>query len=212
MATKHGTTWPTKGDSISEEQYKSLKEYGSNKGVQILKSLKQYDGSPQTIKNAIDDIEKIVKSNPRFEKMTRSVILDISFNMSDDDYAETSGYKITLNANAFRNTDLLEIDYQKSVSEGWFVKGTTHRAIVKHEMGHIYERLMKEKGAPIKAITKMIETDDNNAIKTFLRENVSVYASTRKNEILPEVFSSVYDSNEDNKITLQIYQECNKIK
>lgn len=212
MATKHNTKWPEKGKPISSQEFKELKQYAMSKGVSIEKSIKQFDGDTKTIKNAVDDIHNIMAQNPTINTKGRNITLGIA-NLQDDDYASVKGLNITLNANAYRNVELLESDYQKSVAEKWFVEGTTHRAIVKHEMGHIYAEGISNADImqalqEITGITSRAELDD------YLIENLSEYATNGKSlgEVMPEVFASIYDSSKKNQLALQIKKKCDKIK
>jgi len=212
MATIHGTKWPAPGKPMSLDQYAELKKYAKTKGVDLDSKIKDFDGNPETIKNIIDDMYEVIKENTVLQNTKRNIKINMIDMLDDNDYATTSGLNITLNRNAFRDTRLLEEDYQKSVADKWFMEGTTHRAIIKHELGHIYAE-QKGEDELIKAIMEEFGIKNKSDLSDFAKENLSIYSGKGKSgrEIIPEVFAGIYGSPNKNAVALQIKALCDKI-
>lgn len=209
MATTHGTVWPAYTKPISEKTYKKLESVAQKKNITIDKSFKQYDGDIQIIGGALKSINRIMDDYPEIRQ--NGVTLAVSYDMSDNDYAKTTGNKITINGNAFRNVTLLEQDYQKSESENWFVKGTTYKDIINHEMGHVYANVHSISGMKV---AKSVYNEKNQYIViSKATKDISLYAGRYKNgqEILSETFASVYSDTSENATCLLIKAESDKI-
>ena len=120
--------------------------------------------------------------------------LELASYMDAEDFAETHGRIITLNANTYRDERLLQAEYQKSVDDGWFVKGTDYRAIIHHEFGHVVAEIYK-----IKPLKIACEITGMNAARTieFVKENLSEYAGKGNDggEIIAEVFADMSTDN-----------------
>lgn len=212
MATIHGTEWPAPGKPMTREEYKSLKQYAKSKGVTLTNTIQEFDGKPETIRNIIDDIESVVKDNEILRNTKRNISLSLADMIDDNDYAMTSGLQITINKNAYRDTNILEMDYQKSVKDKWFMEGTTHRSIIMHEMGHIYAN-QKGDEKIIKTIMKEYKIENKSKLSEFAEKNLSTYAGKGQSghEIIGEVFAGVYGSKKKNPVALQIKALCDKI-
>ena len=128
----------------------------------------------------------------------------MSNSLSAEDFAITHGRVITLNANAYRDVNLLQTEYQKLVDEGWFVKGTDYRAIIHHEFGHVVAEMYKINSIKIACeITKLsvIETLD------CIEPELSLYATSYEDggEIIAEVFADMSTSN-PSKFSREFYE------
>ena len=110
--------------------------------------------------------------------------------MHPQDYAETTKRKIKLNAVAYRDVELLEMEYQKDVADGWFVQGTDYRAIIHHEFGHVVANVYK---LDLLKIACEITGLNPREILLYVAKNLSIYAGkcTDGAEIISEVFADM---------------------
>ena len=114
----------------------------------------------------------------------------MSIFLNAQDYAETVGRKIKLNAAAYRDINVLAKEYQKDVADGWFVKGTTWRAIIHHEFGHVVANVYKLDG--LKIACEIMGFNPAQTLQ-FLEKNLSKYAGQKLDggEIISEVFADI---------------------
>ena len=106
--------------------------------------------------------------------------------MNAKDFAITRGKIISLNANAYRDVNLLAREYRRAMETGWFVKDTTWRAIIHHEFGHVVANVYKLDGLKIACeITGLKSTE----LFVWLDDNLSLYAGAFHDggEIISEV-------------------------
>ncbi|MCI7181562.1 MAG: hypothetical protein SOY12_08890 [Schaedlerella sp.] len=95
--------------------------------------------------------------------------------------------------------------------EGWFVKGTDYRSIIRHETGHVVANTYSIDGLEIsKKITGFSSTSE---LMEYLKDNLSTYASEYEDglEIVSECFSGVF-SGLNNEFALKVVDECDRIK
>ena len=131
--------------------------------------------------------------------------------MSEDDFAVTKGHIIHINADAFRNADVLDEEYESLSKEGWFVKGTDYRSIVKHETGHVVANIYGINGMEI---AMDITGNSRKEVMRYISSNLSEYAGAFKDgsEIISEVFSDVFGSDNPSEFSLRFIEECDKIR
>lgn len=192
--------WFPKGEKISVEDFKELREYAKSKGI-LLQGFKTSDVDINLIKKSIDSITQVTDIFPELKgNEKKSLTLLLSDTMKANDFASTDeniGHIIKLNADAFRNSEKLEMEYQKLVNDKWFVQGTDSKAIVKHELGHLYQTVHNISDDEIMKIAmNSAGIDDKKALFSFLDNNLSKYSGSYKDgsEIISEVFSDYFGS------------------
>ena len=184
-------SWPERGTPISKEQYRELAAYARDKGI-ALEGFKRFDGDIDVIKEVIDDADVIAKRFPALKEGRRKLTISLDEYMDSPDFAITNNHIIRLNAAAFRNVECLKREYNKLAEEGWFVKGTDCRSIIRHEMGHVIANIYKINGLSLaKEITGIASTEK---LMEYLQDNLSIYASSYENgeEIISECFSCIF--------------------
>lgn len=201
MSVEHKIKWLKKGTELTSEQKRELVLYAKNKNI-VLTGLNRTDVDIVLIKEVIDDAEKMLKIYPELNSNPKQPFtIKVVNGMLANDFAMTSARKDTnvvrLNANAFRNKEKLAEEYQKLVDEGWFVKGTTYRSIIIHEMGHVYANIHKTDILEI--AKKVLKTNYVSSVFDYLTKNFSEYsyAYADGSEIISEVFSSFYSGSKD---------------
>lgn len=187
--------WNRKGENLNSEQKRELREYAESKGI-VLTGYAKTDVDVSLMKKVMDDADSILQKYPELRgTKEKPFTLKIVNGMEANDFAMTStgndSHVIQLNANAFRDEKKLAEEYQKLVDEGWFVKGTTYRSIIIHEMGHMYANTHKTN---IMKICKEILKTDNIGVIAYVQKNLSSYSSVFADgtEIISEVFSSFF--------------------
>lgn len=209
-ATDGHIKWPEKKKRITEEQYKELSEYAKDKGIS-LEGFRRFDGDIQVIKQAIDDADGIAARFPEIKSGRKRITISLDEHMSTDDFAITKGHIIHINADAFRNADDLAKEYESLSKEGWFVKGTNYRSIIKHETGHVVANIY---GINSLEIAMDITGSSRKEVMRYVSSNLSEYAGAFKDgsEIISEVFSDVFGTDNPSEFSLRFIEECVKIK
>lgn len=138
----------------------------------------------------IETLGMLIKEFPAVSNPRHKLELEMSILLAAQDYAETVGRKIKLNAAAWRDVNLLAIEYQKDASDGWFVKGTSWRAIIHHEFGHVAANVYKLD--PLKIACEITGLKPKELLP-FLGETLSKYAAAFADgrEIISEVFADI---------------------
>jgi len=191
MSTTDKLVWPPfdKSKILSKEEYVQLRELADEHGI-YLSGVKKFDGDLNTIKSAINTLADLQNKFPGVSNEKKRLTLSLSTSMHPNDFAVTNGKIINLNANAYRDINLLQKEYNKLVEDGWFVKGTDYRAIIHHEFGHVVSDAYK-----IDSMKIACDITGKNRIEilTYLQENLSEYSIklTDGSEIIAEVFADV---------------------
>lgn len=197
--------WPEKGEKISTTQFKEVMKYAREKGVR-LSGFKQFDGNIQTVKELVDDVDAIAADFPLIKEGKKPVTILLDESIDSNDFAVTRNHVICINANAFRDTGKLSEEYQKLVDDGWFVKGTDYRSIIRHETGHVIANKYGLDG--LETVKTVAGVTSNDAAICVARKELSEYAAFYSDgtEIISEVFSGAYSSGEKNKFALQVLE------
>ena len=187
--------WNPKGENLNAEQKRELREYAESKGI-VLTGYAKTDVDVSLMKQVMDDASSLLRTYPELSgTKEKPFTLKVVNGMDANDFAMTArgndSHIIQLNANAFRDEKKLAEEYQKLVDDGWFVKGTTYRSIVMHEMGHMYANTHK---TDIMKICKEVLKTDNSGVIAYVQKNLSSYSSVFADgtEIISEVFSSFF--------------------
>lgn len=201
--------WPARGKSISKEEYRELSAHAKRAGINI-EGFKRFDGDIGEIKKMIDDANIIAERFPDIKSGRRKLTISLDEHMDSNDFAITNGHIIRINADVYRNTDVLSHEYDKLEKIGWFVKGTDYRSIIQHETGHVVANTYGIDGLEIAKQITGLKT--NAELMIYLRNNLSIYSAEYLNgqEIISECFASVY-SSEDNNFAWTFVEKCDKI-
>ena len=127
------------------------------------------------------------------KKGKNKLTISLDEHMKADDFAITRGHIIYINADAFRDINILRKEYDKLAREGWFVKGTDYRSIIRHETGHVVANIYGINGMEI---AMDITGNSRKEVMRYISSNLSEYAGAFKDgsEIISEVFSDVFGS------------------
>ncbi|MBO5576212.1 MAG: hypothetical protein J5956_07955 [Ruminococcus sp.] len=102
--SSNSINWLPKGDTISFEEYKNIREYANQNGFS-LQGFKTSDFDVQLVKETIDSAKQVTDVFPELlGNSKRPLTLSLSNSMSNMDLASTDkgiGHIIQLNANAF---------------------------------------------------------------------------------------------------------------
>ena len=204
-----GNTWSRIGSKISEDEYNLLVKHANDKCIRLV-SFQNFDGDVELIHEMIDNANNIIRDFPLLASGKTQLQIHNSFGMDDDDFAQTIGNKIFINNYAYRDRQILEIEYDKLANEGWFVKGTDYNSIIYHEIGHAVTNVYGL--SPMKIAKEVTGLNSNQSVVNFVLNNLSEYSSKdlKGREIISEVFSSVY-SKTNNQFALKYFEECVKI-
>ena len=205
----NGNTWSRIGSKISEDEYNLLVKHANDKCIRLV-SFQNFAGDVELIHEMIDNANNIIRDFPLLASGKTQLQIHNSFGMDDDDFAQTIGNKIFINNYAYRDRQILEIEYDKLANEGWFVKGTDYNSIIYHEIGHAVTNVYGL--SPMKIAKEVTGLNNNQSVVNFVLNNLSEYSSKdlKGREIISEVFSSVY-SKTNNQFALKYFEECVKI-
>ena len=201
---------PPTGKEISEQELDQLKTYALSKGIG-LNGFKKFDGDIKTVYDLIDDADSIASQYPDIKTGKKRLMLELS-TMDSKVFAETQGHVIKLNRDAYRNTERLQEEYKKLLKVKYFPTGTSYRALVKHEVGHVIDNHYDDID-PLEIAKKILKTDSNAVALEKAREKLSTYAGKDVNggEIISEAFATVFDSKNPPSFALKFVSECNRI-
>ena len=202
--------WPKfdRSKVISQEQFEDLRNFANQHGID-LQGFRDFDGQIYAIKDFVVTLSQLRDQFPAVADKRHRLSLAVSYKMDDDDFAMTKGRVITLNGNAFRNIEHLAQEYQKFVDDGWFVQGTSWRAVIHHEFGHVVAHAYHIKSLQIAcSITNKSIRQTLTYLKTCLSEYAFAYEDG--SEIVSEVFSDISRKTQ-NDFSLRFYQEILKI-
>ena len=210
MASAYKAQVARYGMPISDELYKELREYANDHSIRI-SGFRNYIGDIGIVKEGIDDIYEIGQDFPIILDKRHGVILDIDFNMSDDDFATTdSGHVIKLNAGYINDLDRLKKEYAQLAEKGHFVSNSDWHAIFKHETGHVVANLYNidslNIALDITQISKKVELFE------YLKNELSLYSTAYEDgrEIISECFSCYY-SRVNNNFANEFVKRCMEI-
>ncbi|MBO4400785.1 MAG: hypothetical protein J5809_02950 [Selenomonadaceae bacterium] len=210
MGTADKPQWrpKNKNNILKKDEYKKLREFAQANGID-LSGVKNFDGSPDTIREAIQTRIDLRSKFPDVADEKHKLTLGLTSHLRAEDFASTNGRVIELNENAYRDVKLLHDEYQKSVNKGWFVKGTDYRAIIHHEFGHTVADVYKID--PLKIACEITGLSRLRVID-FVKEHLSKYAGEFKNgqEIIAEVFADMTTANPD-EFSLKFYDKVLEI-
>ena len=209
--------WPPRGTPLTEEQILQLHELavcdeGKNNGIRLLR-LKNSDVDFELMKEVISDAKRLATEYPQLTSNPQAPFtIKVDYNVSDDVYAQIRAKDngkniITLNGIAFRNKAVLENDYAKLADKGHFVRGTTYRAIIYHEVGEVLYQKLKISAFGIAAKTLGMETSD---MVLFIEQHISVYASILENDLFSEVFAGAWTGVKNVEL-LTLFREFAKL-
>jgi len=198
--------WLPKGQAISINEYLELKKFAESRMI-ILERFRHFDGQTDLIYDILRNLSEL---RDMFFPPTKQIRLMLDYDMDDLDYAETYG-RISLNGNVFRDRERLAQDYDEGASRGWFVRGTDYRAVIPHEFGHFFHQLHQFN--ILKQVTKILQTNNWDEIRTFLTENLSEYSSSNQNgqEIIAEVFAEIFTKPSPSSFSDIFFTECLRI-
>ena len=192
MANAHKEKVGVFGIPISTQEYREIRAYADAHRI-CISGFRNYVGNIETIKRVIDDINEIGHDFPKILDERAGVVLELDFDMNDDDFATTdSGHVIHLNATFFCNMDRLKAEYAEAVKEGSFVAGTDWRAIGRHEAGHVVANFYHID--PLNTIREILEIKSVARMFSYLRKGLSIYSAAYDDgrEIISESFSGYY--------------------
>lgn len=206
MSAKEKPQWAERDKLkvLSKEEYKKLRELADSKGI-YLSGVKDFDGKFETVKEVIETLADLQSKFPKVVDGKKKLTLEMVDYLKSEDFAETHGRVISLNANAYRDIKLLKSEYQKSVDDKFFVQGTDYRAIIHHEFGHVVADVYK-----IDPMEIACEVTGKGSIATldFARKNLSKYAGKLKDgsEIIAEVFADM-STNSPSEFSRKFYDK-----
>lgn len=207
MSIAHKAQIDQYGTPISQNQFDDLRNYANLNGVR-LSGFRNYVGDTGVIKLVIDDISEIARDFPRILDEKCGIVLELDYDMEDDDFATTdSGHVIHINAALYSNIDVLSKSYSEGVRNGYFVQNTDWRSIIRHEVGHVVDSLYSFDLFDI--VSGIVGTTHNTETLSRLRLNLSTYSASYRDgrEIISECFSGYY-SNAGNVIADAFIKRC----
>ena len=202
--------WPARGEMMGREKARKLRKYAKQKGID-LRGLADYDLPEESVKEVVDDAAEFLNNYPELKTGRPSISFTAEYMNSSKSFAGTTNHLVKINADAYRNLDRLEEEYQKLVKEHWFPQGTDHHALIAHEIGHVIHHRYPEID-PIEIAMKISGKNSRIGLMEFISAHLSEYAAYYKNgqEIISECYACVLTGT-DNEFALKFVHECDKI-
>ncbi len=189
------------GEKISEKDLNTFVEKADMIGVKLHITNKSDFGGFEDyrgdVKVLFEALEHIKNNQPLLTKVTGDdkitlkykYIFDGSGKIDTGTFASSEGRTITLNKFMYDDSAWLAREYEKEVEKGRFVKGTTYKNIIDHELGHIIgktKRNLYEKTAIVckkrARLYYMYESE-------YIIEFISKYATANDKELFAEINS-----------------------
>lgn len=202
--------WPARDKMMGREKAKRLRKYAKQKGIDLI-GLADYDLPEESAKEVVDDAVEYLKNYPELKAGRPSISFTVEYMNSSKSFAATTNHLVKINADAYRNLDRLEEEYQKLVKKHWFPQGTDHHALIAHEIGHVIHHRYPEID-PIEIAMKISGKNSRIGLMEYISEHLSEYAAYYKNgqEIISECYACVL-TGINNDFALKFVQECDKI-
>jgi len=178
---------------ISKDEYRELTSYANEKKVK-LEGFKQFSGEISIIKEMIDDIILIALDFPALLVGKKSITLVWDENSPENDFATTLHHRILINSKVFSDKKYLEKEYNLTAEEGKFVKGTSYRSVIRHEVGHVVANMYGLNTMDI--ARRILPNKSDFEITEYVHDNVSFYAADYEEgrEFISESFSAYYSN------------------
>lgn len=180
------------GEPIKPEELSKIIENARLKGVQIGMDGKPtggfdtYRGDVEVLKDAIEQVAIQLNSDLFRNSKAKKVILlyDNVLGYGGDNsmvdigaFAITKGRTITLNKFMFDDSAYLAREYTEAVKAGYFAKGTDHRSIVAHEIGHIIDKNTPGLRSQVMAVIEDEAKKQGISQEEYIVKNVSMYGA-----------------------------------
>ncbi len=202
------------GERISRESLNEVMNFAKEKGVRIgspgepLGGFEKYRGDVEVLKEMISELSTQQASDLFVKSGSKNPILWYDNVRDDHDlskidinaFAQTNGRNITLNKFMFDDSKYLLNEYSKAEQSGHFVKGSSYKNIISHEVGHIINK--NSQSLYIKSLV-CLETQSKIigiSLKDYIQENISMYAAYQNNDLAhPELISEINSLLQCNK-------------
>lgn len=204
-----GASYGKYATCISKEEYREIMDYAFERKIK-LEGFKKFSGGIGLIKEIIDDIVEIAQDFPKLLIQRKSIVLRFDEHISESDFATTNRHLISINGDIFNNREYLENEYHMLAEMGNFVKGTSYRSVIRHEVGHVVANIYGWKPMDIAKI--VLQTSDENDILDYVMNNLSLYAAEYEDgrEFISESFSAYY-SSVDNPFAEAYVNKCKEL-
>ena len=211
--------WLPKGEDLTPEARKRLTDHAKKCNI-VLTGLRRSDVDETLVREIIDNAASMLKVYPELNAdparpFTIKIVNGLEANVFAQTTRRTSQNVVQINANAFRDGAKLSEEYGKLAADKWFVKGTDHSAIVKHEIGHMYQAIHKiSDDTIVETAMRVSRQTDRKSLFRFLTENLSEYAGSYKDgsEIISEVFADYYGSKEPTEFSVAFMGALNEMR
>ncbi len=201
---------------ITNEEYQTLKSYALSKNIS-LEYYKDFAGNISDIIDVIDRICIVAKDFPLILEGKKHIVLSLFYEESKD-FAYTEANHIFLNGLFYADTKNMAKDYEELEKKGRFVKGTTWKDIIYHELGHIVSNYYKIN--PLELAMEMLDMSPVY-VAEYVATNLSQYSAAvydsieshrtvfDGSEIIAESFCGFY-SGSNNAFSKRFVDECKK--
>lgn len=186
-----GASYGKYATCITKNDYRELMDYAHKRRVK-LEGFRKFSGSVDLIREAVDDIVEIAQDFPKIISERKSIVLRFDEHISERDFATTNRHLISINGNIFNNKDYLEREYQMMTDMGTFVKETSYRSVIRHEVGHVVANIYGLN--PMNIAKQVLQMNTENDVLEYVMNNLSLYAAEYEDgrEIISESFSAYY--------------------
>lgn len=207
------------GKPISSETLNDIIKLAEEKGVRIgtqgnpTGGFETYCGDVKVLTSVIEEVSKQMKSTLFKKSKASSIILEYDnvlgyqgdrSKVDVGAFAETKGKTIRLNKFMFDDSSFLAKEYAVAEEASYFPKGTDHRSVIPHEVGHIINR---NTAGLQERILRAIEKEANRGgidVGDYIKQNISIYASipnsnAEYSELIPEI-NSLLNSGKNSSI------------
>lgn len=205
-------------EKILPEKYRELRSYADEHGIK-LSDFRDFTGDIDDIKEMIDKIYEVAEDFPKLLDARRNVVLGLHYEDSEE-FAGTRNHHITLNGMYLNDTDITKDVYEQKVQQGHFVKNTTWKHIIYHELGHVVCNIYNLD--PLQIAKEILDTKSSVEVAAYVAQNLSRYSASSfesmtthrreydGTEIISECFCGFYGKS-GNKFSELYVKKCKEI-
>jgi len=197
--------------SLTPDQYTQFIKRAEALGIRVT-GFNTYLGTYSVLEELLDAVEDIQKVFPAVKSIKHGLGIIYGDLRNLTDFAQAGAKTITLNRRLYDNYELLRTEYAKLVKDRHFVKGTTYKSVLYHEIGHILSKKQRREMAlqvtsRIEVLKKRRSTIDPHVASmstdTFIQSYISGYATNKSlngdyyNELIAELTCAITSTDTD---------------
>lgn len=200
---------PRPGKLISEEEIRSFSDEVEKRGYRFANKIRGLSrtahGGFEYYRGSIDELYSILEEldNTReywTDTMKRKGVLIGYEDFGNlDDFARTNGRNVFFNKKIYDDSEYLEADYMDGVLRRIFSKGTDHRMVSRHEIGHVIQNTGGDVNRRTERVIRHLADQEGVSFKEKALQLTSLYGITNTEGEFKELICEVLAASGSNE-------------